>query len=437
MQPTKYRRKMLTLLAVIYAFHFVDRNIVTLLIEDIKRDMQLSDTQVGLLTGMAFALFYSTLGIPIARWADRGNRITIISLATALWSAMVVCCGLAGTYLQLLLTRVGAAVGEAGCVPPAQSLIADYYKRKERARAISLYMLGGQASIILSSATAGWLNQLYGWRVAFLVLGAPGLLLALLVRLCLHEPRLSVMSTGLKHPAAVHPAAVEPAGYLAVFKILWRLRAYRHLTAGFTILYLFGFGVGQWVPPFLIRTYGIDTAELGAWYGLIWGIGGIVGVYAGGHLVSQYIADDEPLQLTIMGALLALFIPLYLGIYLTHSLSVVFGLMTVGALLYTAMTGPLYALIQQVVPPNMRAMAVAVALLLSNLIGMGLGPVAVGAMSDFFEPHVGTESLRMALVIWTPGYLWGVFHLLRARRYVRDDVESSCTDQAVAPQAAN
>src|SRR5688500_4072114 len=139
MPHSKYRSRMLALLAVVYAFHFVDRGIVTLLIEDIKTDLRLSDTQVGLLTGMAFALFYSTLGIPIARWADRGNRITIISLATALWSAMVVCCGLAGTYLQLLLARVGAAVGEAGCVPPSQSLIADYYERKERARAMSLY----------------------------------------------------------------------------------------------------------------------------------------------------------------------------------------------------------------------------------------------------------------------------------------------------------
>ncbi len=433
MQQTRYRSQMLTVLAVVYAFHFVDRNIVTLLIEDIKRDMLLSDTQVGLLTGMAFAFFYSTLGIPIARWADHGNRITIISLATGLWSVMVLCTGLTATYLQLLLTRVGAAVGEAGCVPPAQSLIADYYDRKDRARAMSLYMLGGQASILLGTAAAGWLNQLYGWRVAFLVLGAPGLLLAVLVRLCLDEPRLKLRAVGLDEPTAV----AQREGYFTVFKLLWRLRAYRHLTAGFTIFYLFGFGVGQWVPPFLIRTYGIDTAELGSWYGLIWGVGGIIGVYAGGYLVSRYIADDEPLQLTIMSTLLALFIPLYLGIYLTHSTSVVFSLMIVGALFYTAMIGPLYALIQQVVPANMRAMAIAVALLLSNLIGMGIGPVAVGAMSDFLAPELGTESLRMALVIWTPGYLWAVFHLLRARRYVGEAIESSRADPPVSLQAAN
>jgi MFS family permease len=424
---------MLALLAVVYAFHFVDRGIVTLLIEDIKTDLRLSDTQVGLLTGMAFALFYSTLGIPIARWADRGNRITIISLATALWSAMVVCCGLAGTYLQLLLARVGAAVGEAGCVPPSQSLIADYYERKERARAMSLYILGGQASMILTSAAAGWLNQLYGWRVAFLVLGAPGLLLALLVRLCLHEPRLSVSAARLEHRVPV-----EPAGYLAVLKVLWRQRAYRHLTAALTIITLFGFGIGQWTPPLLIRAYGIDTAELGLWYGLIWGVGGMLGTYAGGHLVSRYIADDERLQLKVMAASLAAFIPLYLGIYLVHSISVVFALMSVGALLLTGMYGPLFALIQQVVGPNMRAMAIAVVLLLSNLIGMGLGPVAVGAMSDYLAPRLADESLRIALVIWTPGYLWGVFHLLRARRYVRDEIESSrALEQSVALHAAS
>lgn len=431
MQPTQYRNWMLTVLAVIYAFNFCDRLIVNLLMEDIKRDMQLSDTQMGLLTGMAFAFFYSTLGIPLARWADRGNRITIISLATALWGVMVMSCGLVGTYLQLLLARIGAAVGEAGCVPPAQSLIADYYERNERARAISLYLLGGQAAVILGSGAAGWLNQHYGWRVAFLVLGAPGLVLALLVRFGLREPRLS--AAGPKQLATT-----KPAGYMAEFKILWGQPAYRHLTLGYTIITLFGFGIGTWMMAFLIRTYGINTAELGVWNGLIWGVGGMVGTYAGGHLACRYAADNEPLQLKVMAALLAGFIPMYLGIYTAHSMTIVLGLMTVGALFYTAMVGPLFALIQQVVAPNMRAMAIAVTLLLSNLIGMGLGPFAVGAMSDLLAPRLGDESLRIALVVWTPGYLWAAWHLLRARRHVRDDIESArVTEQAAVMNAAN
>lgn len=433
MQATTYRSRMLTILAVVYAFHFIDRNVVTLLIEDIKADMQLSDTQVGLLTGMAFAFFYSILGIPIARWADRGNRITIISLSTALWSAMVLCCGFAVTYLQLLLARVGAAVGEAGCVPPAHSLIADYYDRRERARALSLYMVGGQASIILSSAAAGWLNHFYGWRVAFLVLGAPGLLLALLVRFALHEPRL-VATPARSKP----PIAAAPAGYGPEFRALWRQLAYRHLTAALAIIHLFGFGIGQWVPPFLIRSYGIDTGELGSWYGLIWGVGGALGTFAGGYLVNRYAADKERLQLKIIAGLLGAFIPLYIGIYLVNTLNVVFGLMAVAALLLTAMYGPLFALVQQVVAPNMRALAIAVVLMLANLIGMGLGPVAVGVLSDFLAPRLGDESLRVALVIWTPGYLWAAFHLLRACRYVRDDIESSRVEgQTAVMQAAN
>jgi len=433
MQSAQYRSRMLTILAVVYAFHFVDRQVVMLLIEDIKIDMQLSDTQVGLLTGMAFAFFYSTLGIPIARWADRGNRITIISLSTALWSAMVLCCGMAGTYLQLLLARIGAAVGEAGCVPPAQSLIADHYDRKERARAMSLYMVGGQASVILCAVVAGWLNQFYGWRVTLWVLGAPGLLLALIVRFYLHEPRLRA---GLR---PTKPAAgAESAGYFAEFAILWRQLAYRHLTASFAVISLFGFGVGQWMPPFLIRTYGVDTGELGSWYALTWGVGGAVGTFAGGYLASRYAADKERLQLKIMVALLVAFIPLYLGIYLTNSINVVYSLMMVGALLYTAMTAPLFAMIQQVVAPNMRAMAIAVVLLLSNLIGMGLGPVAVGALSDFLAPQLGQESLRVALVVWTPGYLWAAVHLLIAGRHVRDGIESSrAKEQAALMQAAN
>jgi MFS family permease len=424
---------MLTILAVVYAFHFVDRQVVSLLIEDIKADMRLSDTQMGLLTGMAFALFYSTLGIPIARWADRGNRITIISLSTALWSVMVLCCGMVGAYWQLLLARVGAAVGEAGCLPPAQSLIAEHYDRRERARAMSLFMMGGQASLIVSSVAAGWLNQWYGWRATFLILGVPGLLLALIVRVHLREPRLGVGARPHKPPDAA-----ERAGYIADFRTLWRHLAYRHLTASYAVISLFGFGVGQWMIPFLIRTHGIDTGELGSWYALIWGVGGAVGTFAGGYLASGYAADKERLQLKIMAALLVAFIPLYLGIYLTHNISLAFGLMTVGALFYTGMMAPLFAMIQQIVAPNMRALAIAVLLLASNLIGMGLGPFAVGALSDFLAPRLGEESLRVALVMWTPGYLWGAFHLFWARRYVRDGIESSCAkEQATLMQTAN
>lgn len=433
MQHTTHRGRLLVILSALAALQFADRSVLNLLAQDIKTDLQLSDTEVGLLQGLVVALIYSTFGIPIARWADRGNRVTIVTLSMGVWTAMVFYFGMAGTYLQLLLARMGAAVGEAGCIPPAQSLIGDYYSRTERARAISLYVLGGQAAIIIGFTAAGWLNQLYGWRATFFLLAAPGVALTIIAGLCLYEPRLTSMTSQLEPPGSTaQPGSIEE------FKILWRHAAYRHLTAGFTLMCLFGSGIGQWVPAFLIRTHGIETGELGWWYGLSWGIGGAVGTYTGGHLVGRYMADDERLQLKLMCILLAGFIPLYLGVYLSDSISVVLTLMMAGAFAYMAMYGPLFALIQQVVPPNMRALAIAVVLLLMNLVGMGIGPVMVGALSDFLAPQLGDESLRVALVVWTPGYVWAIFHLLRARRYVRDDIESLRSEKpTVVVQVAN
>lgn len=431
MRQENHRGYMLTILTVVYAFNFVDRNVLSLLMQAIKADLQLSDTQMGLLSGIAFAFFYSTLGIPIARWADYGNRISIISITTGVWSAMVICCGMATSFLQLLLARVGVAIGEAGCVPPAQSLIGDCYARSERTRAMSIYMLGAPLSVIIGFAFAGWLNEHFGWRMAFFVVGVPGLVLTLVVRFTLREPRLS---QSRREP--IPRGTFAFAGYVEAFRILWNQRAYRHLVVAFTVIYLFSFGVSQWVPAFLIRTFGIQTGELGLWYALIWGAGGLAGTYLGGHLATRHAADNERRQLTAMAAVLFAFVPLYLGIYLAPSTQLVFALMMVAALLFCAMFGPLYAMIQQVVAPNMRAMAVAIVLLSTNLIGMGLGPTAVGAVSDLLAPAWGNESLRMALVIWTPGYLWGAFHLLRARRYVQADIATAHADDPIAGRPA-
>src|SRR5687768_16882052 len=184
-----YKVYLLVLLLVICAFNYIDRLALGLVLQDIKVDLSLTDTQLGLLSGIAFALFYSIMGIPIARWADRGNRVAIITFTTALWSAAVALCGVASNFVQLLLIRIGVAVGEAGCTPPAHSLIADYFTRAERPRAVAIYMLGGQLSVV-GYLWAGWLNELYGWRVTFMLLGLPGLGLAALAWLTLREPRL-------------------------------------------------------------------------------------------------------------------------------------------------------------------------------------------------------------------------------------------------------
>lgn len=411
---------MLTTLTVVYAFNFMDRNALAILMQSIKMDLQLTDSQIGILTGIAFAFFYSTLGIPLARWADRGNRVSIISVTVALWSAMVIYSGLAATYVQMLLARIGVAVGEAGCVPPAQSLISDYYSRDERPRAMSHYMLGGPLSVISGLMVAGWINELYGWRMAFFAIGIPGVLLAIIVRFSLREPRLDNESM----KAVAHEANTTPT-YGKVFRVLWRQRAYRHLVAGFTLVYLFSFGISQWTPAFLIRTYHIDTGELGSWYALIWGGGGAAGTYFGGYFASRFAAKNEVLQLKAMAAVLFAFIPLYIGIYLSPNIYVVFALMLVGAFMYSCIFGPIFAMIQEIVAPDMRAMSVAILLLFANLVGMGLGPVIVGVVSDVLTPVFSSEALRYALLMWTPGYLWAIFHLIRAGRYVQAEIARS------------
>lgn len=420
---------MLTILTIVYAFNFMDRNVLAILMQSIKMDLQLTDSQIGVLTGIAFAFFYSTLGIPLARWADFGNRITIISITVALWSVMVIYCGLATTYLQMLLARVGVAVGEAGCVPPAQSLISDYYSRDERPRAMSHYMLGVPLSVIVGLVMGGWINELYGWRMAFFTIGVPGILLAIIVRFSLREPRLNNLL-----PRTAQREATVPT-YGKVFRTLWRQLAYRHLAIGFTLIYLFSFGISQWTPAFLIRTFHIETGELGLWYAFIWGVGGLVGTYLGGYCAGRYAAKNERLQLRVMAGVLFGFIPLYIGIYLSASIYVAFFLMLIAAFMFTSIFGPIFAMIQGIVAPDMRAMSVAILLLFANLVGMGLGPIAVGVMSDLLKPVFGDDALRFALLMWTPGYLWAIFHLMRAEKYVQAEVaisrlNDSCGDLA-------
>jgi MFS family permease len=417
MRDQAYRSYLLTLLTVVYTFNFLDRNVLSLLMQTIKEDLHLSDTQMGLLSGMAFVFFYSTLGIPLARWADRGNRITIITLTTGLWSLMVVFCGMATNYLQLMLARVGVAVGEAGCVPPAQSLISDYYSRGERPRALSYYAAAGPISIVLGYVLAGWINEWYGWRAAFFAVGVPGIVLALAARFTLHEPRLG------NRAAHVSVQSTPPmAGYCQALETLWRLGTYRHLLIGVTLTNLFSFGMAQWIPAFLMRTYHIPTAQLGAWYGLMLGVAGTVGTFLGGTLVSRYALYREGLQLKVMAALLVALMPLYAGLYLATSPYFAFLLLAVAGLLFCATFGPLFAIVQEVSPPCLRATAVAILLLCSSLIGMGLGPLGVGLLSDALASVFGENSLRIALLSWTPGFLWVAFHLLRASRHVERDI---------------
>jgi predicted MFS family arabinose efflux permease len=413
--PQAYKRYLLSVLLVTLAFNYIDRLALGLLLQDIKVDLDLSDTQLGVLSGIAFALFYSMMGIPIARWADRGNRITILSVTMALWCAAVALCGLAANFVHLLLIRVGVAVGEAGCVPPAHSLIADYFTRAERPRAVAIYKLGTPLSMLVGFFLAGWLNQFYGWRMTFVLLGLPGLALAVLVKMTLREPRLFA-------PTAAAQSAHTPA-LRTVFAALWANTTFRHLVFCFSVVQFFGFGIGKWLPSFVIRTYGLQTGWLGTWFALIIGLGGLVGTWWGGELASRHATHNERLQLQVMAAAYPVIGLIWAGVFLAPNPYVAFALMGLATMTAALALGPLFATIQTLVPERMRAMSIAIVFLFANFIGLGLGPLAVGALSDAFRPWASEESLRHALLAMCPGYLWGAWHFWRASRTVAADLD--------------
>ncbi len=429
MKGLAYRDRMVAVLLVVLAFNYVDRHALGLLLQDIKVSLSLSDTQLGFLTGIAFALFYSLLGIPIARWADRGNRVVIITLTTALWSAAVASCGLATSFAQLLLIRVGVAVGEAGCVPPAHSLIADHFTRAERPRAVARYMLGIPLSLLLGFFAAGWLNELYGWRMTFFLLGLPGVVLALLVRFVLKEPRTQrtkQLESGSQNSGGVSASGAHETGQQPslreVSAVLWRNRAFRHLLLGYSVSSFLGSGILQWKAAFFVRSYGMQTGELGTWFAVIYGLFGTIGSYYGGEWASRFAANNERLQLKVMGATFASFAIVSVCIYLSPTKYTAFALLSLATLGIYSINGPLFATIQGLVPGRMRAMSVAVLFLFSNLIGMGLGPLAAGVLSDLFRPWAGEESLRYALLILSPGYIWAGWHMWLASRTITQDL---------------
>jgi len=418
MKASAYRNYLLAILMVILAFNYVDRLALAVVLQNIKVDLSLSDTQLGLLSGIAFALFYSVMGLPIARWADRGNRIVIITVTTLLWSVAVALCGFAASFVQLLLIRVAVAVGEAGCIPPAHSLIADYFTREERPRAVARYMQGGPLSVVIGYCLAGWLSELFGWRAMFVMLGLPGLVLVALARFTLKEPRSSVVpeERTIAATAGGQPTLRE------VTATLWSNKSFRHLLFCISIVYFFTQGIGQWQPAFFMRSYGIGAGELGTWFTVIWGLGGLIGTYLGGEWAFRRAAGNERLQLRVMGIAYGVFGLISLGVYLSPNRYLALGLLGLASIGVNTTSGPLFATIQSLVPARMRALSIALIYLFANLIGMGLGPLAAGALSDAYRPWAGDESLRYALLTLCPGYLWATWHLWRGSRTVSRDL---------------
>ena len=415
----QYKHYLLALLVVVAAFNYLDRVVLSLVMEPIKQEFQLSDSQLGFLSGIAFALFYAVAGIPIARWADQGNRNVIVTATTGLWSVMVVFCGVIGNFTQLLLVRIGVAVGEAGCLPTAQSLIADYFDRAERPRAMAIYALGAPLAVIIGYLGGGWLIEFYGWRITFIIIGVPGILLALLAKFTLREPRLDRKNQAIERLPS----------FKAVLMTLWQQPTFRSIAMAFSVSYFFSMGIIQWLPTFFIRSYDMSVGELGTWFALVWGGCGLFGAYLGGVLATRYAAHKESLQMQACAFLFGLGGLLYIMVFLSSNQYHAIALMAVAGIIMPMSTGVIYSAIQSLVNDHMRSVALAVIFLLANLIGFGLGPFAVGLLSDQLAPTFGQESLRYALAAFSPGLIWVGFYYWRASRTIEADIQSVESDR--------
>lgn len=409
-----YRYYALALLTTAYVLNFLDRQILAILQEPIKRELHLSDSQLGLLTGFSFALFYVLLGLPIARWADRSIRRNIISLAVGVWSAMTTLCGLAQSYAQLLLARVGVGVGEAGGSPPAYSMISDMFPQKDRATAYGVYGMGVNLGILAGLLTGGWVNEYFGWRVAFLVAGIPGVLLALILRVTVREPlRRSSQASSADRP----PPVAE------VLKLLWARRTFRHMVWGTSLLSFAAYGMFNWLPPFLVRSHGLTSGAIGTWLALILGVGGAFATLAGGYLSDRFGRRDVRWYSWVTAIAFAISIPSMIGAFtLSDSTLVLLCLIVPGSVAQICVP-PLMAVTHNLVDNRMRALSSAIVLFILNALGLGFGPLSVGMLSDALAASAGSDSLRQALLVLVPlTTVWGAGHFLFAARYIRSDL---------------
>ncbi len=382
-------RVMLWVLLVVYIFNFLDRQIVNILAEPIRKDLGLSDTQIGLMTGLAFALFYTFLGLPIARYADRPttNRGWLIAGALAVWSGMTALCGLAQNFAQLLLARIGVGVGEAGCTPAAHSLIADRVPANKRASAMAFYALGIPAGSLLGMVIGGYLADQIGWRTAFLLVGMPGVLMALVVLALVRDPPRTPRTLG----------EGEALGLLATLKALAGSKTFVLVLAAGSACSFLSYGKTTWTTIFFQRSHAMTPSEVGFWFGLWGGIAGMVGTWLGGWLADRFGATDRRHVVTAPAIGMALAVPVAFAAYQATDWRVSLALIMVPNVLNSLYYGPVFSSVQGLVAPHQRAVASAMLLFCQNLLGLGLGPLFFGMISDLLKPEFGEESVRYVL----------------------------------------
>lgn len=431
MTSSSYRNYLLICLTTIFAFNNIDVMALGMALQSIKADLHLSDTELGLLSGLAFWLFYAGFGLPMGWWADRGSRVTILFVTRILWSILVMLTASAKSFLQLLFIRAGTAIGESGCLGPANSLISEYFAREERPRAFGIFYLGSSCGTLISLFASGWLMQLYGWRVMFTIIGLPGFLLALIARFTLKEPRKERKSisnfegkgvTGLSPSQFERRLSQQPSIWQAV-RTLCANATYRNSLLALVVAYFFTGNI-QWPAAYFVREYGLTSGILGSWFSVIYGLPGLIGIPIGGMIASHWAKRNETMQLMIVALLYCSAGLTLTTVYLTHDYHVAFALIALSATILSLLTAPLFATLQTVVPPGLRAVSVMIVIFFANLIGSGLGPLFVGATSDLLRPIFGAESLRYALTMTGPWLLLSGWLVWRASDSVAIDIEA-------------
>jgi MFS family permease len=409
----RYRNFVLMMLTLVYVFNFIDRQLIVILQESIKKELHLSDTQLGMLSGFTFAIFYVTLGIPIARFADKTNRKNTVAGALGLWSLMTACSGLARNFTQLLLARIGVGVGEAGGSPPAHAMISDYFPPEKRSTALSIYSTGIYFGVLIGFLMGGYLNQHLGWRTAFFAVGIPGLIFSILFFVSVKEPR--------KGATDVHAAPTGDQSLGKVLKHLYSTNTFVYLALGGGLHVFCIYGLLNWAPSFLSRLHGMKNAEIGALLGPIFGFGGAIGSFAGGWLTDHFAKKDKRRYLTLPAYAIILSIIFAAGaIFLQNTY---LSLICLGfcASLQSVYLGPSIAVAHSLVPASMRSLTSAVLFLAYNLIGLGLGPLTVGMISDKLAPTLGVESLRWAMSIMIAvGAASVVLFFIAAKKLAKD-----------------
>jgi predicted MFS family arabinose efflux permease len=397
----------LFVLVLVFTSSHVDRQIMGILGQPIKESLMISDTQLGLLTGIMFAFFYATLGMPMAMWADRHNRRNLITFSVFTWSFMTALCGAAQNFMQLLLLRIGVGVGEAGSNPPSHSMIADLYPPERRATAMAIFGTGINWGILIGFLVGGWINEWYGWRTAFVVVGLPGILIAALVRYTVKEP-----PRGYSEKLE---AIEAPPPFWDVVKFLWNNNVLRNIIVAGTLVAFTGYASVIWVPIYLVRIHDMGTGAVGSYLALLIGVGGAIGIYMGGRIADGLarIWGQQWLPWLIAIASVLTIPTLYLA-FVAETASAAIWAYAIPAALGTVYVAPGFALIQNETPLHMRSVAAAINLFVVNIVGLGLGPFTVGFLSDQFTPAYGEDSLRYALMATLLVIVWSIGHYYRA-----------------------